>query len=66
VAGLASSIAGSGAAILPAQPVALGLIDTGALLHLVMALGSKPKSGQALMLATSQDSGFAALLLDLP
>ena len=62
----AASIAGPGAAILPAQPVALGLTDTGALLHLVLALSGKPESGQALMLATSQDKGFAALLLDLP
>jgi 3-oxoacyl-(acyl-carrier-protein) synthase len=60
------SVAAPGAEILPAQPVALGLTDTGALFHLVLALSQKPESGQALMLATSGDSGFAALLLELP
>jgi len=54
------------AVMLPAEPVALGLTDTGALLHLVLALSKKPAGGQALMLATSGDSGFAALLLELP
>ncbi|HEV2619716.1 MAG TPA: beta-ketoacyl synthase N-terminal-like domain-containing protein [Acidobacteriaceae bacterium] len=54
------------AQILPAQSVALGLTDTGALLHLVLALSKKPDPGHALMLATSGDTGFAALLLELP
>jgi hypothetical protein len=65
----AESIAGLGiesAAIVPAQPVALGLTDAGALLHLILALSAKPKSGQALMMATPDKNGFAALLLDLP
>jgi len=53
------------ATTLPAQPVALGLTDTGALLHLVLALSAKPSPGLALMLATAQ-SGFGALLLELP
>jgi len=65
-AGLIDSIMGPNAAILPAQDVALGLTDTGALLHLLLALSTRPDSGQALMLATASDSGFAALLLDLP
>ena len=67
---LAREIAGHGAAIVPPQAVAAGLADTGALLHLVLALSSRPSSGQALLLgtslATSEDSGFAALLLELP
>jgi len=54
------------AVMLPAQPVALGLTDAGALLHMVLALSKRPASGQALMLATSGDSGFAALQLELP
>jgi hypothetical protein len=58
-------IVGRDAAILPAQAVAIGLADTGALLHLVLALSSGFGSGQALMLGTSGDSGFAALLLEL-
>jgi len=61
-----SSIAGPAANIIPAQAVASGLTDTGALLHLVLALGAKPDSGHALMLSTSHNSGFAALLLELP
>jgi len=53
-------------AILPAQPAALGLTDSGGLLHLVLALSTRPASGLALMLATAANSGFAALLLSLP
>jgi beta-ketoacyl synthase-like protein len=60
-----SSIAGPAADIISAQPVASGLTDTGALLHLVLALSARPGSGQALMLSTTHNSGFAALLLDL-
>lgn len=56
----------SAATILPAQPVALGLTDSGALLHLVLALSRQPQSGPALMLATSGSSGYAALLLEIP
>ena len=63
---LAREIAGHGAAIIPPQAVAAGLADTGALLHLILALSSRPSSGQALLLGTSGDSGFAALLLELP
>jgi hypothetical protein len=63
---LAREIAGHGAVIIPPQAVAAGLADTGALLHLIMALSSWPNSGQVLLLGTSGDSGFAALLLELP
>jgi 3-oxoacyl-[acyl-carrier-protein] synthase II len=54
------------AAILPAHPVALGLTDAGGLLHLALALSTRPDRGSALMLATAANSGFAALLLKLP
>jgi len=64
--GAIDSLAAPGAVILPAQPVALGLTDAGALLHLALALSGKPHSGLALMLATTANSGFAALLLELP
>jgi len=63
---LARGIAGPDVAIIPAQAVALGLTDAGALLHLVLALSSRPDSGKALMLSTSGDNGIAALLLELP
>ena len=63
---LAREIAGDGATIVPPQAVAAGLADAGALLHLVLALSNRPRSGQALLLGTSGDSGFAALLLELP
>ncbi|HEY0308321.1 MAG TPA: beta-ketoacyl synthase N-terminal-like domain-containing protein [Acidobacteriaceae bacterium] len=53
------------AAILAAQPVAAGLADSGGLFHLILALSSNPPKGKALMLATSGDSGFATLLLEL-
>jgi hypothetical protein len=63
---LAREIAGNHAAIVPPQAVAAGLTDTGAILHLILALSGRPGSGQALLLGTSGDSGFAALLLELP
>ena len=63
---LAREISGSSAAIVPAQAVAAGLADAGAFLHLILALSSPPRSGQALLLGTSGDGGFAALLLELP
>jgi 3-oxoacyl-(acyl-carrier-protein) synthase len=64
-AALAREIAGDGAVIIPPQPFALGLAGTGALFHLILGLSSIPISGQALLLGTAGDSGFAALLLDL-
>ena len=63
---LARKISGPGAAIVSAQAVAAGLADAGAFFHLILALGSRPRSGRALLLATSGDGGFAALLLELP
>lgn len=68
---------GAGAAIILPQPFALGLAGTGALFHLILGLsgkpggkpsdelGSRPVNGQALLLATAADSGFAAILLEL-
>jgi 3-oxoacyl-[acyl-carrier-protein] synthase II len=63
---LAREIAGPDAPIVPPQAVAAGLAETGALLHLILALSSRPQSGQALLLATSGKSGFAAIHLELP
>ena len=63
---LAARFPDRSAGIVPAQAVAAGLTDAGALLHLILALSSQPPSGQALLLGTSGDNGFAALLLELP
>lgn len=64
-ASLAREIGGDSSVVLP-QAFALGLAGTGALFHLIAALSNRPVSGQALFLATARDSGFAALLLELP
>jgi hypothetical protein len=65
---LARKISGDGVAIISPQPFALGLAGTGALFHLILGLSSLPSSGpiggQALLLGTAGDSGFAALLLE--
>jgi 3-oxoacyl-(acyl-carrier-protein) synthase len=63
---VAREISDPSAEIVPAQAVAAGLADAGALLHLVLALSAVPLSGPALLLGTSGDGGFAALLLELP
>ncbi len=63
---LAREISGSDASIVPPRAIAAGLADAGGLLHLILALSSRPRSGQALLLSTSGNSGFAALLLELP
>jgi hypothetical protein len=63
---LAREVSGPDAVIVPAQAVAAGLTDASALLHLILALSSRPRAGQALLLGTSGDGGFAALLLELP
>jgi 3-oxoacyl-(acyl-carrier-protein) synthase len=63
---LAREVSGDGAVIILPQAFAQGLAGTGALFHLILALSSRPISGQALLLATAGDSGFAALLLELP
>ncbi len=65
-AALAREIVGHAAAIVPPHAVAAGLVNTGALLHLILALSERPSSGQTLLLGSSGDSGFAALLLELP
>jgi len=71
---LARQISGDGAAIILPQAFALGLAGTGALFHLILGLSGKlggelrirPGNGQALLLATAADNGFAALGLELP
>ena len=63
---LAGEISGTSAAIVPAQAIAAGLTDASALLHLILALSSQPTSGKALLLGTSGENSFAALLLELP
>jgi hypothetical protein len=62
---LARKISGDGAVIILPQPFAEGLAGTGALFHLILALSSGLISGQALLLGTAGDSGFAALLVEL-
>ena len=62
---LAREVSGDAAVIILPQAAALGLAGTGALFHLILALSSRPVNGQALLLATAADSGFAALLLEL-
>ena len=66
VTALAREIGGPSTAIVPAQAVAAGLTDAGGLLHLILALSSRPRKGPALLLGTSGDGGFAAVLLELP
>jgi 3-oxoacyl-(acyl-carrier-protein) synthase len=60
----ARAIAGEGT-ILPAQAVALGMGEAGALLHLLLAFSRRPGRGQALLLGTSAHGGFAAMRLEL-
>jgi 3-oxoacyl-(acyl-carrier-protein) synthase len=61
----ARKIVGEGAKIFPAQAVAAGMGEAGALLHLLLALSKRPGAGQALLLGTSAHGGFAALRLEL-
>jgi 3-oxoacyl-(acyl-carrier-protein) synthase len=61
----ARELVGGNATILPAQPIATGIGDAGALLHLLLALSKRPGTGDALLLATSAGGGFAALRLEL-
>ena len=61
----ARDLFGERATIFPAQPVAAGMGDAGALLHILMALSKRPGSGQALLLGTSAHGGYAALRLEL-
>jgi 3-oxoacyl-(acyl-carrier-protein) synthase len=60
----ARDLIGEGA-ILPAQAVAAGMGEAGALLHLLLALSKRPGHGQALLLGRSAHGGFAALRLEL-
>jgi hypothetical protein len=64
-ANLAREIAGDGAVIISPQRFAQGLAGTGALFHLISALGNKPVRGHALLLGTAHNQGFAAILLEL-
>jgi hypothetical protein len=66
VAAVAREIAGDGGTIISPQAAAAGLADTGALLHLILALSIRSESGQLLLLGTSGDNGFAAILLERP
>ncbi len=65
----AREISGDGAVLVPPQRFAQGLAGTGALFHLILALSGQPSdhpgSGEALLLGTAGDSGFAALPLEL-
>jgi 3-oxoacyl-(acyl-carrier-protein) synthase len=61
----ARKLVGEGATIYPAQPVAAGMGEAGALFHLLLALSRRPASGQALLLGTSALGGYAALRLEL-
>jgi len=63
-AALARQISGPSAAIVPADTIAAGLADAGALLHLILALSSRPRSGPALLVGSS-GAGCAALLLEI-
>lgn len=63
---IAREICGDSAVIMGPQAVALGIAGTGALFHLMLALSSRPSHGQALLLATAANRGFAALLVELP
>ena len=61
----ARELVSEGATIFPAQPVAAGMGEAGALLHILMALSKRPGSGQALLLGTSAHGGYAGLRLEL-
>jgi len=67
---LVREVAGDDCVIAPPQAFARGLAGTGALFHFMLALskraGSPHGSELALMLGTTRDNGFAALLLELP
>jgi 3-oxoacyl-[acyl-carrier-protein] synthase II len=61
----ARAIVGEDTAIFPAQPIAAGMGEAGALLHLLLALSKRPGPGQALLLGTSAHGGYAALRLEI-
>jgi 3-oxoacyl-(acyl-carrier-protein) synthase len=62
---LPRELVGEDSTIFPAQPVASGMGEAGALLHLLLALSRRPGPGQALLLGTSAHGGYAALRLEL-
>jgi hypothetical protein len=66
VAVVAREIAGGDGTIIPPQAAAAGLADTSALLHLILALSTRPENGQLLLLGTSGNNSFAAILLERP
>jgi hypothetical protein len=61
----ARDLVGEDAVIYPAQAVAAGMGEAGGLLHLLLALSSRPGPGKALMLGRSAHGGYAALRLEL-
>jgi 3-oxoacyl-(acyl-carrier-protein) synthase len=72
---LAREITGDGVVTILPQAFAYGLAGTGAIFHLIFGLNSvglnsipasRPLNGRALFLGTAGDSGFAAILLELP
>jgi 3-oxoacyl-[acyl-carrier-protein] synthase II len=64
-ADMARAIGGASADVVAPQAVAAGLVDSSALLHLILALSGAPRKGQALLLGTSGERGFAALRLEI-
>jgi len=54
-----------GSVIIPARPVATGMGEAGGLLHLLLALSTRPGRGQALLSGASAHGGYAALRLEL-
>ena len=64
-ADLARAIGGPSADVVVPHAVAAGLADSSALLHLVLGLSGAPRKGQALLLGTAGDRGFAALQLEI-
>jgi hypothetical protein len=71
---LAREITGDGADIILPQTFSKGFLGTGALFHLILGLhnlpghlpNKGPSNGQALMLGTTSNDEFAALVLELP
>lgn len=61
----ARAIVGEDTAIFPAQPIAAGMGEASALFHLLLALSKRPGPGQALLLGTSANGGFAALRMEI-
>lgn len=64
-AALACEIGGGSAELVAPNVVAAGLVDSSALLHLILALSGSPRKGQGLLLGTSGERGFAALRLEI-